>query len=141
MGEKEVKQFLSKGRILRLATVDARGVPHITPVWYIYDGSKFYILTSRRSRKVENILGKDTVSLCVDVGEGYWERRAVVVWGKGRVLEDAGTVKEKGVQILGKYFRDMNHPTAQRLLTSPGNVIIEVTPERTTSWDYTEAKR
>ncbi|MGC1709234.1 MAG: pyridoxamine 5'-phosphate oxidase family protein, partial [Nitrosotalea sp.] len=40
------KDFIRTQKILRIATIDAKGNPHIVPVWYNYEGDKFYIGTN-----------------------------------------------------------------------------------------------
>ena len=49
------KEFLSSQKILRLATIDSSGNPHLVPVWYMYTKNKFYVGTNSKTRKVRNI--------------------------------------------------------------------------------------
>ncbi|TMF45645.1 MAG: hypothetical protein E6I32_12895 [Chloroflexi bacterium] len=42
--------FVRTQRVARLATADADGNPHVIPVCYAFDGTRFYIPLSRPSR-------------------------------------------------------------------------------------------
>src|SRR3972149_2449887 len=44
----DVKAFLSQPHVAALATVRPDGRPHVTPVWYDFDGSEFPAATRRR---------------------------------------------------------------------------------------------
>lgn len=58
--------FLREPNIGVLATVDQRGTPHASPVWYVYDGITIVVSTFKRSRKFVNILVNPNVTLVVD---------------------------------------------------------------------------
>ena len=45
------EKFLRSQRVLRLATIDSSGDPHIVPVWYIYANDKFYVGTNTETQK------------------------------------------------------------------------------------------
>ena len=49
-------------------TIDGKGDPNIHPTWYYFDvtNHKFYIETSKNSKKMENIKRKNLVYYCVD---------------------------------------------------------------------------
>ena len=51
-------KFLKEQKILRLATIGPKGVPHIVPVWYLFSGKKFYIGTNTKTRKAKNLKKK-----------------------------------------------------------------------------------
>jgi nitroimidazol reductase NimA-like FMN-containing flavoprotein (pyridoxamine 5'-phosphate oxidase superfamily) len=139
MSEQESNNFLSKGRILRVASIGADGVPHIAPIWYVYENGKLYVQTGPRSRKARNIERNNKVAFSVDVGEAFYDLKAVVGKGTARILTDKKFSDEIGKRILLKYLGDLNSPAAKQL-ASFEHVVIEITPTRTTSWDYSKSR-
>ncbi|MGI0089806.1 MAG: pyridoxamine 5'-phosphate oxidase family protein, partial [Nitrosopumilaceae archaeon] len=61
-------EFLRSQKILRLATVDEKGIPHIVPVWYLYENGNFYVGTNTVTKKAKNVSKNTRVSFCVDLG-------------------------------------------------------------------------
>jgi PPOX class probable F420-dependent enzyme len=58
-----------------LATVDADGSLHQTPVWYLFRDEQLFVGTSSFSRKYRNVVARPSASLVVDVrtpGEERW---------------------------------------------------------------------
>jgi len=51
----EVREFLQKPLIARLATIDGNGYPHIIPLWFDLDGDDLIIISDRKTRKVDYI--------------------------------------------------------------------------------------
>jgi nitroimidazol reductase NimA-like FMN-containing flavoprotein (pyridoxamine 5'-phosphate oxidase superfamily) len=69
--EDEVRIFLAAADSklnIHLGTVDAKGEPNIHPTWYYFDvtNDRFYIETSKKSMKTENLNRNNTVYYCVD---------------------------------------------------------------------------
>ncbi|MGN6822391.1 MAG: pyridoxamine 5'-phosphate oxidase family protein, partial [Candidatus Nitrosocosmicus sp.] len=67
--EQQTKDFLTTSKLnIHIGTVDEKGHANIHPVWYYYDNSnnKFYILTGKDSKKVNNLKGNDVIYFCVD---------------------------------------------------------------------------
>ncbi len=58
-------QFLSSNEICRVATCK-NNLPHVTPVSYIYNGSKFYFATDYNTVKYANLKKNNRISLVVD---------------------------------------------------------------------------
>jgi len=139
MSEQESNNFLSKGRILRFASIGADGVPHIAPIWYVYENGKLYVQTGPRSRKTRNIERNNKVAFSVDVGEAFYDLKAVVGKGTARILTDKKFNDEIGKRILLKYLGDLNNPAAKQL-ASFEHVVIEITPTSKTSWDYSKSR-
>ena len=137
MSEQESNDFLVKGRIVRVASIGADGVPHIAPIWYVYENGKLYMQTGPESRKVRNIKANSNVAFCVDVGEAYYDLKAVVGKGRARILTEKKFNTEVGKRVLLKYLGDLNNPAAKQL-ASLEHVVIEITPTGETSWDYSK---
>jgi len=54
----EIREFLTKSKSnIHVGTLDEKGEPNIHPTWYYFDitNNRFYIETSKRSRKIENL--------------------------------------------------------------------------------------
>ena len=137
MSEQEADNFLSKGRILRAASIGADGVLHVAPIRYLYENGKLYIWTGPRSRKARNIKANSKVAFSVDVGEAFYDLKAVVGKGTARILTDRKFIDTIGNKILTKYIGDPTSPTAKRL-ASVELIVIEITPTSRTSWDYSK---
>lgn len=77
-----VAEFLQGPRVAALATVRPDGRPHVTPVWYEYDGTEFIVSTFRASQKLRNIRHKGFACLCIYSREIPY--RQVIVEGTAR---------------------------------------------------------
>jgi PPOX class probable F420-dependent enzyme len=53
-----------------LATMDEHGSPHAVPVWFLYDGEVFEVITDRGSAKHRNALRTGQAAICVEEGTG-----------------------------------------------------------------------
>jgi len=86
MSGQDLNNFLSNGRILRVASVGSDGTPHIAPIWYVYENGKFYVQTRSRTRKTQNIKANGKVAFSADVGEAFYDLKAVTGKGTARIL-------------------------------------------------------
>jgi PPOX class probable F420-dependent enzyme len=62
----ELRALLAERRYATLATYDRDGTIHLTPVWFLFDGGRFYFGSSSASRKVENLQERPSASVIVD---------------------------------------------------------------------------
>lgn len=128
------EKFLKKQKVLRLATIDKKGNPHLVPVWYKYSAKKFYIGTSSKSQKARNVKANKTVCFCVD--DGIWHPiYGVMGVGKAKLILENVRVKRIASAILLRYFKSLNVKSAKELLEQT-DCIIEITPKKITSWQY-----
>ena len=79
----DVKAFLSQPHVAALATVRPDGRPHVTPVWYDFDGSEFTVASFRTTQKLKNVARKGFAALCIFTQELPY--RNVIVEGTARV--------------------------------------------------------
>ena len=127
-------KFLKTQKILRLATVDKRGMPHIVPVWYLYKDGVFYIGTNTNTKKAKNVKKNPKVSFCVDVGI----RSPIFgVMGRGiaKLIMNKKIVTSIAKKILLRYFKSLNNNSAQELLAQT-NCIIKIMPKKITVWEF-----
>ena len=130
-----MSKFLNSQKILRLATIDKSGNPHIVPVWYMYQNKKIYIGTNTETLKAKNIEKNSKVAYCVDVGINSPDIIGVMGVGKAKLILQKTKVKTIAKKILRRYFTDLQNKSAQQLLRDT-NCIIEIIPKKVTTWKY-----
>ena len=128
-------KFLKSQKILRLVTIDVKGVPHIVPVWYLYKGKKFFIGTNTRTKKAKNLRKKKQVAFCVDVGVNAPNIIGVMGQGKAKLILKDSEVKKIAKTILLRYFKTLQNKSAKELLDET-DCIIEITPKKYANWNY-----
>ena len=124
--------FLRDGKVLRLATVDGGGAPHVVPVWYIYEGGTIYVGTNTRTKKAQNVAATGTAAFCVDEGVRS-PLYGVMGRGDARLLTDTGEVGPMALRILARYFDDVSVKEAQALYKDT-DCIIAVRADSLTDW-------
>jgi len=127
--------FIKTQKVLRLATIDQKGSPHIVPVWYLYSAKKFYIGTNTRTEKAKNLKKNKHVSLCVDTGIRSPNIHGVLAKGTARLILDKNKVSKLAKRILIRYFRSLENKSAKELLDDT-DCIIEITPKKFSVWSY-----
>ncbi len=97
MRSDEARARFAEARVARLATADARGVPHVVPIVFALAGECVYSVVDakpKRSaslRRLANVRENPCVSVLVDHYDEDWE----AMWwaradGRGRVLDPGG---------------------------------------------------
>jgi nitroimidazol reductase NimA-like FMN-containing flavoprotein (pyridoxamine 5'-phosphate oxidase superfamily) len=129
------KEFLKSQKILRLATIDSFGNPHIVPVWYMFVNDKFYVGTNTHTKKARNIKKNPKIAFCVDSGIKSPNILGVMGIGKARLLLKQNRVEILAKKILLRYFMNLKNQSAQHLLNET-DCIIEIIPNKITIWKY-----
>jgi PPOX class probable F420-dependent enzyme len=115
----ELRERVGQARVARLATVDARGRPHVVPICFVLAGDVLYSAVdhkpkrSPRLKRLDNIRANPGVVVLVDHYEDDWSRLWWVrLRGRGRVLE-AGEERERALALLvDKYPQYRAQPPA-----------------------------
>src|SRR5947209_10255800 len=142
--ENEIRNYLGNSKLnIHIGTIDSKGDPNIHPTWYYFDvtNNKFYIETSKNSKKIENIKKNNLVYYCVDDANPPYKG----VRGKGKVkiheeIDHNIPIAEK---IMVRYLGSLAHPMASALMSNVKNgdsVILEITPSYYSTWDYRDRK-
>ena len=79
----DVEAFLRQPHVAALSTVRPDGRPHVTPVWYDFDGREFTVSTFRTTQKLKNVSHKGFAALSIFTHEPPYQN--VIVQGTARV--------------------------------------------------------
>jgi general stress protein 26 len=138
--ENEINNFLRDSKLnIHISTVYKKGEPNIHPTWYYFDttNNKFYIETSKQSKKTENLNAKNIIYYCVDDPNPPY--KGVKGKGKVKIHEDINHNILIAEKIMVRYLGSLAHPMATSLMTSVKNgdsVILEISPNYYSTWDY-----
>src|SRR6476646_599302 len=121
----ERDEFLTELRIGRLATQREDGGPHVTPIWYVWDGGRFVLTLGKSRRHLRNIERDPHVTLCVDEDPRTTDLskspRAVVCFGLANLVEDEAGVREITAKVEQRYLpEDVRGPELDELLWFEG---------------------
>lgn len=135
----EIKEFLDGPVVARIATVDSKGDPYVTPVWQEWDGEALYVIPREKTIFVKHLQRFPRVSVsCAEDGGTYtrvlFRGRAEIESGpaimEGKCLEIA---KRMSVRYLGPRGPEYLEPTMDR-----PRYLVKIIPEKTISWDGVE---
>lgn len=134
LSEAELANFLAQPLLARLSTHNADGSIHTIPIWYEHREGKVLLSTQTVTQKVKNIQQNSQVTVLVDTNTMPY--KGVMIYGTAELdFEDA---VDKRVSIFQRYIGSHGEGYARQLAAKWKPVIIEVTPTRIVSFDYTK---
>ena len=134
-----IQAKLEEARVARLATLDAKGGPHIVPVCFASDGKFFYTAIDQKPKRVaperlarlRNIRAVPQVALLIDKYDEDWTQLwYILIRGNAKLIPPSAH-KEHAWAV--RKLRAKYPQYAGRMLADDAP-IIRITPKRTTSW-------
>ena len=107
MDADERDAFLAAERTCRVATVRGDGAPHVTPLWFAWDGSSLWLTSIVKSQRWTDLQRDGRVSVVVDAGEDYMELRGVEISG---VATPVGEIPRTGKRHPSSTRRNASTP-------------------------------
>lgn len=131
--KKAYAEFLERARVVRVATADARGVPHVVPVCSAVAGGQLYFGSGEDARKVRNLRANPRISVVADDYSEAWDGlRGVLVTGQAR-LHTRGAAFQRARRLL--YAKYPQYAT-EAALGVGDSVIVEVVPAHVFAWGF-----
>lgn len=137
MGEltDELRGFLAERRYAVLATHDADGRIHSTPIWFLFDDDHFLFESFSGSRKVKNLRRDASASVVVDVREPGTERW-VSASGMVEIL-DGDEAREINARIRCRYLTPeaLADERIEPVFAMADDITLRLTPDQWRAWD------
>lgn len=139
----EIAAMLQSFRVGHLATADARAVPHVVPICFVYDGQAVYTAidhkpkraTGYRMKRIRNMLENPRVTFLVDHYEEDWLRLSyIIIQGTAQVLE-SGAERQRALELL----EDKYPQYRERRLAHDTGLVIKIVPDSIRHWAWTGA--
>jgi PPOX class probable F420-dependent enzyme len=133
-GERD--QFLASERTCRVATAGGGGDPHVTPLWFAWDGTSLWLTSLVNSQRWTDLQRDPRVSAVVDAGDGYMELRGVELRGRAVPVGEAPRRGEPvaELEVPERIFADKY--AGGRVHHDGRHAWLRITPDKIVSWDF-----
>ena len=136
MDDAERDAFLSTERTCRVASIGRDGSPHVTPLWFAWDGSALWLTSIVRSQRWTDLQRDHRVSVIVDAGGPFNELRGVELRG---VVDVVGEVPRTGepvpeLEVPERIFA--NKYAGGRVHHDGRHAWLRLRPSKVVSWDF-----
>lgn len=133
----ELDEFLTAQRTCRVATVSADGAPHVSALWFAWDGTSLWLYSVVRSRRWAQLRRDPRVAVVVDSGEEYDQLCGVELAGR---VEFVGEVPRTGelcaeLDTAETLFARKNFGLDE-MPHDGRHAWARLTPEKIVSWDF-----
>jgi nitroimidazol reductase NimA-like FMN-containing flavoprotein (pyridoxamine 5'-phosphate oxidase superfamily) len=128
----EVDALLGTDVPIHLATLDARGVPHITPLWFEWADGAFWMTSLQHRPHVRRLEANAVAAVCLDVehperADGERPNQQVRASGFVELLADPDGVRT--ARITARYLRGPGRDAVIARRTSRARVIVRLVPD------------
>ena len=128
-----IADYLKKHNVLTLATVTHDHKPLAHTVEYVSENATVYFTSSKKTRKIQNILKNPFVAYTVDEDYPNWMTiQGVQMEGTATVLSAKEEIDRAAALYIGKF------PFVAQFPPNPEMVFIRIAPTRGFYLDYTQ---
>lgn len=133
----ELDAFLGEERTCRMGTLGFDGRPHVTPLWFVWDGASLWVNSIVRSQRWTDIGRDPRVSVMVDAGHDYGELRGVELIGGVRQVGEAPRTAEPNPDLAeAERLYAQKYQGGGEFQPDGRHAWLQLTPEKIVSWDF-----
>lgn len=136
MTKVELDAFLVHQRTCRIATASQDG-PHLTPIWYVWDGSALWMYSVVRSQRWIDISREPQVAVLVDAGDSYSELHGAELRGTAEIVGEVPRIGRPDPRLAEPerlYARKYGGTNVMHHTGS--HAWLRLIPDKITSWDF-----
>jgi len=139
MTRAERDAFLSAERICRVATASPVRGPHVSPLWFVWDGEAIWLKSLVKSQRWIDLERDPRTSVVVDAGNDLEDLRGVELRGR---VEQVGEVPRVGgpnreleepERLYSRKYHERDETTYD-----DRHAWLRLVPERIVSWDFSK---
>ncbi|MCQ9134845.1 MULTISPECIES: pyridoxamine 5'-phosphate oxidase family protein [Streptomyces] len=133
----ELDAFLTVQRTCRVATVSTDGAPHVSALWFLWDGNALWLYSVVRSKRWADLRRDPRVAIVIDTGEEYDTLRGVELSG---AVEFVGEIPRTGelcaeLDAVETLFARKNFGL-DAMPHDGRHAWLRLKPEKVVSWDF-----
>jgi hypothetical protein len=129
--------YLRAERVCRVASVGADGNPHVTPLWFVWDGTHFWLNSIVKSQRWVDLQRHPKIAIVVDGGREFFELHGVEIEGNVNVVGEVPreeTHNDELAPIELEFAR--KYANSETFHVDGRHGWLRVEPNKITSWDF-----
>ncbi|AZG45878.1 pyridoxamine 5'-phosphate oxidase family protein [Gordonia insulae] len=136
----EIQTYLTEARVCRVASVDSNGTPHVSPLWFVWDGTHLWLNSLVRSQRWTDLVRDPRIAVVVDGGEAFAELHGVEIVG---TTETVGEIPRGAMPVDDLVAPELlfarKYSNSETFRTDGRHGWLRVTPSKIVSWDFRKA--
>ena len=136
MTTEEVDAFLRTERTCRVGTVGADGRPHVSPLWYAWDGTSLWLYSIVRSRRWADLARDPRVSVVVDAGHDFFDLRGVELIGSVEPVGEQPRCGQPQPLLVEPERIFAERYSGGTMIYDERHAWLRLQPETVISWDF-----
>lgn len=136
MNDEERDAFLADCRTCRIGTVDGNGTPHVSALWFVWDGTALWLNSVVKSQRWTNFMRNPKVSVLVDDGRDFMELRGVEIIGSVVPVGEVPRRGEPNAELDGPESAFGRKYANGEFGYDGGHAWLRLVPEKIVSWDF-----
>jgi hypothetical protein len=130
--------YLLEQRTCRVASIGPDGKPHVSALWYVWDGTALWLSSLSHSQRWANLMRAPQVSVLIDSGEAYLELKGVELVGTVEVVGEVPRTSARDAE-LDEPERLFGEKYSGGTFTADGrHAWLRLVPDKILSWDFTK---
>jgi hypothetical protein len=136
MTPEERHAYLTEARTCRVGTAGTDGAPHVSALWFVWDGEALWLNSVVKSQRWTNVMREPRVSVLVDGGHDFADLHGVEIIGRAEVVGEVPRIGESKDILVGpeKAFGDKY--AGGTFAYDGKHAWLKVVPEKIVSWDF-----
>jgi len=136
MSKPELDDFLAGERTCRVATMSPLG-PHVTPLWYVWDGRALWLTSVVRSQRWTDLRRDPRVAIVVDAGERYDDLRGAELRGSVMIVGEVPRTGAIDARVANAELLFARKYTGGDAMHHDGrHAWLRLIPDKIISWDF-----
>ena len=133
----ELDEFLATQRTCRVATVSADGAPHVSALWYVWDGTSLWLYSVVRSKRWADLRRDRRIAVVVDTGEEYEQLRGAELSGTAEFVGETPRTGELCAELdVPEMLFARKNFGLEEMPHDGRHAWIRLTPTKIVSWDF-----
>ncbi len=131
--------FLREHRTCRVATSGANGAPHLSALWYVWDGKALWLNSLVKSRRWTDIDRDPRVSVLVDAGDDFSDLCGVEIIGTATPVGEVPRTGDPVDELTAPEAAFGDKYAGGRFGYDGRHAWLRVDPVKIVSWDFRKA--
>lgn len=130
--------YLLEQRTCRVGSIGPDGRPHVSALWYVWDGTALWLNSLSNSQRWANLTRAPQVSVLIDSGEEFMELKGVELVGSVEIVGEVPRTSAPNAE-LEEPERLFGAKYAGGTFRADGNhAWLRLVPDKILSWDFTK---